>query len=226
MPKPEIQPNMVPSKNLLKRIDIGLTTGIIAVLISFLALLTSYTQIKMGQEAQKASVLPIIAVNLGYSYGYGDTPSTFDISLTNDGAGIAHIQRVRAFAKGELADDDEAFTLALMNGRMRGNAVLTNEPGAGFLAPGATRTMWSFSWGKSLNSRSEIEAYLRGQFGTPLEGVDVEVCYCSVFEECWTASYLDRRKPQSIKTCGPDDGSGDIFQTFIEQRSARRMTSE
>ena len=59
---------MQPAKAILKRIDIGLTTGAIAVLVAFLALLTAMAQTRMAQETQKASVLPIIQINMGYQY--------------------------------------------------------------------------------------------------------------------------------------------------------------
>ncbi len=224
MTNPERQSNFRPSKNLLKRIDIGLTTGIIAVFISFLALITSFKQTQMAQETNKASVLPIIEVNLGYDYNYGaDVESVFEITLRNSGAGIAHIQRATPMLKGEAALDDDTFILALMNGRMRSNAVRKDTYATGFLSPGEKITPLSFNWGGSLNARGEIQAYERGQFGTPLEGVDVEVCFCSVYNDCWVSSYLNRKKPREVASCGAEDAQLDGFQSFMEQRAARRM---
>lgn len=220
MTDPERTTNFKPSPKLLKRIDIGLTTGIIAVIISFLALLTSYKQIQMAQESQKASVLPIIAVALGYNV---DEMATFDITLTNEGAGIAHVRRVRALIKGEVVEDDQTFALALMNGRMLSNARLREEPAAGFLPPGESRTPWSFLFGSSAANRGEINAYLRGQYGPPLDGVDIEVCYCSVFDDCWESSFLDRSAPRKVRHCGVNGGVDDVFQTFMEARAARRL---
>ena len=56
-----------PATALLKRIDIGLTTGIVAVFVAFLSLLVARTQTKMAQETQKAQILPIIDIDLGYN---------------------------------------------------------------------------------------------------------------------------------------------------------------
>ena len=83
-----------PAKELLKRIDIGLTTGIVAVLVAFLSLLVAHSQTKMALEAQKASVLPIIKVDMGYE-NIGDRSNVaFVVRLNNLGAGLANIQRV------------------------------------------------------------------------------------------------------------------------------------
>ena len=55
-----------PDKSILKRIDIGMTTGLAALLLSFVGIMTSRATFNMNQETQKARVLPIIDVDLGY----------------------------------------------------------------------------------------------------------------------------------------------------------------
>ena len=62
-----------PSKSLLKRIDIGLITAVCAVFISFLALIVAKKEIDIAVQAQKASILPIIDINLGYVPKKNDT---------------------------------------------------------------------------------------------------------------------------------------------------------
>jgi hypothetical protein len=62
---------------------------------------------------------------------------------------------------------------------MFGNASFAEQVAAGFLSPGNSVTPWSFFW--TDNNRSEIGAYLRGDYGAPIKGVDMEVCYCPAF---------------------------------------------
>ena len=165
MATPERTPLMQPAKAILKRIDIGLTTGAIAVLVAFMAMMTAMAQTRMAQETQKASVLPIIQIGMGYQYK--KSPTVFEVTLTNSGVGIAYVQRISALINGKPVNDYQALQDAVMNGRMRSNATLTERPAAGFLPAGESVTPWSYSWGSSLNGRGEIEAYLRGAFGAP-----------------------------------------------------------
>lgn len=210
-----------PAAALLKRIDIGLTTGIVAVFVAFMSLLVSRAQTKMAQETQKAQVLPIISVDLGYENIGDRSNSEFIVRLNNVGAGIAHIQRVVPLQNGEPVTTIDAFDAAIMNGRMRGNVGYPSvAPAAGFLAAGSSVTPRSYRMGAA---GSELGAYLRGEYGVPLDGLDLEVCYCSVFNDCWTVKYLDRKLPAPVNSCGVGDTPEDMFQTYIDQTAAQRL---
>lgn len=210
-----------PAAALLKRIDIGLTTGIIAVFIAFLSLLVARAQTSMALEAQKASVLPIIDIDLGYENTADRSNSAFVVRLNNVGAGIAHIQKVVPVQNGKPVEELSAFENAIMNGRMRSNiAAPTVSHAAGFLRAGDSVEPRRYRMGAA---GSELGAYLRGEYGTPLDGLDLEVCYCSVFEDCWTVKYLDRKLPTPVNNCGIKDAPVDYFQTYIDQTAAKRL---
>jgi hypothetical protein len=157
-------------------------------------------------------------------YEYATAPYTFRITLTNSGSGIAYVQNVRPLINGEPVIEHEIFQDALMNGRMFGSAKFEEQAAAGFLSPGNSVTPWSFTWAD--NGRSEIEAYLRGDYGSPMDGIDLEVCYCSVFDDCWKALASDTGKPESVKRCGRNDQQDDFFQQSIAARAADMLVAE
>lgn len=210
-----------PSKSLLKRIDIGLMTGLCALTLSLIGVVTSRATFKMNQETQKARVLPIIDVDLGYENIGDRSNAAFVARLTNVGAGIADIQRVVPLQNGEPVATIQEFDDAIMNRRMRNNVGYPiTSSAAGFLRAGNSIEPRRYRMGAA---GSELGAYLRGEYGTPLDGLDLEVCYCSIFEDCWTVKYLDRQKPQPVKNCGIDDTPIDMFQTYIDQTAAKRL---
>jgi len=214
-----------PHKSLIKRIDIGLTTGMCALFLSLVGILTSRATFKMNQQTQKARVLPIIDIDMGYIKkpdAKGVMKQHYDVTLNNVGAGIAHIQNVTPTIKGEVVKDYQTFEDAIMTRRMRGWARLSEKPAAGYLRAGDSLTPHSYDMG---SAASELNAYLRGQWGAPMDGVDVTVCYCSVFDDCWTVKYLDRKTPKPINNCGIKDEPIDIFQTYTDQRMAARRTN-
>ena len=212
-----------PAKALLQRIDIGLTTGIIAVLIAFLSLLVAQSQTKMALQAQKASVLPIIDIDMGYvkkTEANGKPMNFFDVTLNNVGAGIAHVQTVTPLQNGQPITDYKVFENAIMTPRMRGWAQLTEAPAAGYLRAGDSITPASYRMGAA---GGDLSAYLRGEWGSPIDGIDISVCYCSVFDDCWTVDYLSRKTPKAVSTCGIKDSVKDGFQSFTDQRVAKRQ---
>lgn len=210
-----------PSKSLLKRIDIGLMTGLCALTLSLVGVVTSRASFKMNQETQKARVLPIIDIDMGYENIGDRSNAIFVVRLNNVGAGIAHIQRVTPLKNGEPISTIEDFDASIMNGRMRSNVGYPSvAPAAGFLAAGKSVEPRRYRMGAA---GSELGAYLRGDFGTPLGGLDLDVCYCSVFQDCWTVKYADKKLPQAVNSCGIDDAPIDMFQTYIDQTAAKRL---
>lgn len=210
-----------PSKSLLTRIDIGLTTGLCALLLSFVGVMTSRTNLKMAQDTQKARVLPIIKIDMGYE-GIGDrSEARFVTRLSNVGAGLAHIQSVQVTKNGETVDSVQGFDDAIMTRRMRSNVGYpVTKAASGYLRAGDSVEPRAYRMGAA---GSELGAYLRGAYGTPMDGLDMRVCYCSVFEDCWTVSYLDRKTPTPAKTCGIDTMPIDAFQNYIDQTAAKRL---
>lgn len=210
------------SKPFFRKINVGLITGVCAVLVSLMALMVSRAQMKAYAKTQKAAVMPIIDINMGY-LRRGEH-RWFEVTLNNVGAGIAHIQKVTPTIKSEPVTDYQAFEDAVMNRRMRGWSTLTEKTAAGYLRAGESITPLSYRFS---GTNREIDAYLRGQFGTPFDGLDISVCFCSVFEDCWTVSYVDRKAPQPIDNCGITNNTPeDLFQTYIEQRAEVRAVKE
>lgn len=212
-----------PAKALLKRIDIGLTTGVIAVFVAFLSLIVAQSQTKLAQETAKAAVLPIINIDMGYENIGDRSNAEFVVRVTNVGAGIAHIQRVVPMQNGAPIEDISAFDAVIMNGRMRSNVGFpAAAAAAGYLPAGNSIIPRSYRMGAA---GSELGAYLRGDYGTPLDGLDIQACYCSVFKDCWTVNQADRKAPKPVKSCGIDDAPIDYFQTYIDQTAAARLSA-
>jgi len=214
--------NIKPSKSLLKRIDIGLTTAVCAVFISLLALVVGKKEIDIALEAHKATILPIIDIDMGYigkPNEKGVTKKFYEVTLSNVGAGIAHIQKVVVLQHGKAVENYPDFESAIMTGRMLSWSTLVEEPAAGYLRAGDAVSPVSYRIG---GAEGDLSAYLRGKWGKPMDQVDLEVCYCSVLDDCWTVSYLDRKAPKSVASCGIEERAIDYFQNYIDQRFEAR----
>ena len=211
-----------PFQSILKRIDISLVIGIIAVFVSFLSVLAAKKEVEVAQDVQKALSLPLIQIDMGYQYQ--TAPYSFKITLTNSGPGIAYVQNVQPLINGKPVADYKKLQEATMIGRMLGSAKLKESAAAGYISAGDSVTPWQFEWGKG--GLGDINAYLRGAYGAPMKDVDLEACYCSIFNECWTVRLSDHRKPTPVESCGPDDVQDDFFQKAVEMRAADRLDNK
>ena len=219
----EVIEGKMPARALLKRIDIGLTTGIAALFLSLVGVVTSRATFKMNQETQKARVLPIIDIDMGYEGTTANDTTAFVVRLTNVGAGLAHVQRVQPLKDGEPIANYQDFSDAVMTRRMASWSRSTTVPAAGFLRAGSSVEPRRHRLGAGAR---DLNAYLRGEYGPPMDGVDMEVCYCSVFDDCWTVRYLDRKLPEPVASCGIADAPVDAFQDYIDQRAAARQQAD
>jgi len=203
-----------PHQSILKRIDIGLMTGLVALLLSFVGIMTSRATFKMNQETQKARVMPIIDIDLGYDTS--GAPLTFSVKLDNVGVGLADIRSVEAFVNGEPGNES-TFQSAVMSPRMTEWAEVINGEAVNYLRAGDSVVTHSNVIKNPFQARAN--EYFSGKLGVPLSGADIKVCYCSVFEDCWTVSFVDRKPPEPTKSCGINGAPKDVFEEWRETRN-------
>ena len=204
----EAKPSPPPSPGvtaLLKRVDAGILTGALALLVSVLALFTSRAQVRVAQDTALARTLPVVEAGIGYDL---DTPPyEWSVTLRNPGTGLAHIREVVPLVDGEPATV-EAFEALARTPRLGANtAERRTGPAIGYLAPGDVREVLALSWGES---RFEAAALREGVDGGTLapDRLDVEVCYCSVWERCYLRRARANTVAEEVETCG---GRGDGF---------------
>ncbi len=151
-----------------------------AVLLSVCGLFISIYETSLIRQAQRASVWPHVEV------GVSVTQAGIKLRVQNTGVGPARIQACAVTYKGKTQTDwsdlirrvagDEAdsvgFNRSLINGRV---------------LPLNSSKLDIFSMTADSGAVEREVAALLGR--TILEGdLDVTVCYCSVYDECWTSS--------------------------------------
>lgn len=206
-------------KSILKRVDVGLVIGVLAIMVSYLAVMAAKDEVETAQATQKAMTLPVIQIDMGYNYQ--TEPYTYSIALKNSGPGLAYIQNVYPLVGDKRIEDYKELQKIIMNGRMLSNATFSGHTAGGYLSAGDTVIPWQFKWGKS--GRNEIRAYLRGAYGPPMKDLDLEVCYCSIFDDCWITRASDHKKPKVVTSCGSTDTQDDFFDETLKLRAAQKL---
>ena len=146
-----------------------------AVLVSVATMGVYIYQAKIMQAQQLASVWPYIEWTTTFSYDNG-----VYLSVVNKGVGPARVNETHLFLDGkEIADDRELLRI-LTNGKSDSLSIFGSVVNYRVLAPGEEVRLFHMT-GKGININKMIESFKRVQY---------TVCYCSIYDECWTSQGL------------------------------------
>ncbi|MEM1270744.1 MAG: hypothetical protein AAGI08_11940, partial [Bacteroidota bacterium] len=182
-----------------------------ALVLSLCGISVAIYEASLIRQAQRASVWPNIEV------GASLRSESVSLWVNNSGVGPARIQSAALMYEGETLRnwEDLIRTLGLPAlGEGMGQSFYQSMISGRVLPPGDPETIFSIDGSQTPELAQTMnqlrEAVLDGR-------ADVQVCYCSVYEECWVSSLsklVSRTTGESIvnpvepvERCSPEDGS-------------------
>ncbi len=188
------QPDFGDGAKLFARIAILQTVlAVIAVFISVVALYAALTEADSVRKQQAASVWPYVAVYYTINLPSNEGRPFLQVGLSNDGIGPARIEGARITLDGTAYD-----TWADLFGRLAPDTFSKYRTSAFSrrVIPAGQSVVFL-----NMADPDEITA-LAGAF----DRLDARICYCSVFDDCWTASLQDRSRPEPVARCDGLEG--------------------
>jgi hypothetical protein len=166
--------------------------SITAIVVGVAALYVSWDQGRVMREEVRASVWPALQVD-GFASRAGDGLS-LGLRVQNAGVGPARVERITIRHRDELVPDLDSM-LALMP--EDGDLSLQTLEGR-IIAAGDTVQPFTLHYAEDLAGDAvAVMAGLSARWA-------VEVCYCSVLDQCW-ASGQNRAAPVPVRDCaGPE----------------------
>jgi hypothetical protein len=173
-------------------------TSLLALAVSIFALAIGAWQTRLMQSQARASVWPHLSI--GYTYNRGADENGFVWSVDNNGVGPARIETVSVTFDGKPMKNWHEVLAAL--GFHDGIRSSTTSFSGDVIPP-------------SLNRETAIAAIRVNQaepaaaFKAAVARFAIDVCYCSVYDDCWIAHW-DRPKVDAVDRCeakeAPFDG--------------------
>ncbi len=172
---------------------------VIALGVSALAMYAALVEANSSRRQTKAAVWPHLDAGYGVFDGAdGDADGVFFVA--NRGIGPARIRTASVTVDGEPATGWRDALNRLYEGETRPAwSYITLTPRV--VDPGDLVSVLTIS-------NADDARRLRSSGKS--ERLAVEICYCSVFDECWLQHHPDRGDPDPVKAC-PDYG-GAAFQ--------------
>lgn len=163
-----------------------MVTALTAVVVGVGAIGVSMYETLLIRQQLKGSAWPHLEI------GYSATPERFVYLLTNTGVGPARIRHAEVTVDDELASDwptvFRRLALEVDLNTMSRSFISTR----GAMPPGDGMVVLE------LGNAQPLEGMLQ-QMGR----VDIAVCYCSVYDDCWVAAL--RQEPSPARACPNDE---------------------
>ena len=152
--------------------------SVLALAVSVFALAIGTWQTRLMQSQARASVWPYLSI--GYTYTSGVDADAFLWTIDNNGVGPALVQSVSMRLDGKPMRNWNEVLVAL-GSKQRANMATTSF--AGSVIPPSTNRETTVSAIRA-NDR-DVAALFKGA----IERFRMDICYCSVYDDCWVAHW-------------------------------------
>lgn len=211
MTKPDESPEAKQSRLLVRLSILQLIPAVVGIFIATLALYAALNESDAVRKQQQAAVWPHMQVDLT-NITTNDTTGII-IGVSNRGIGPARVRSANILLDGEqmvswqelfLELQPEASGFFPRNDSRVGHTVLV--PGSNVEVVKVSTEFFDLYDIASLDGISTPEETaslvlsLREAFRE--DRVEMQLCYCSVFDDCWLVSSANR-DPQPMETCAP-----------------------
>ena len=160
--------------------------AITAIILSLAALFVSILEISAIRDEQRVQVWPYVEIKESYS-GEG-----FSLTVINKGIGPARVRSVAVRFEGK---EYENLDELILNSVGEENAFSydvysSSNPSRSVMSPGQEIILFGVPW----EPRTRLLLERWGQ------NIEIELCFCSVYDECWN-SRLGGDEPQPVAEC-------------------------
>lgn len=157
-----------------------------AIVLSLAALGVSVFEVSTIRDEQRIQVWPY--VDLVTRFG----PEGFQLEARNKGIGPARVRTTRVLLEGRAYEDLDELILNTVGEENAFSYDLysTTNPARSVMSPDEVVVLFGVPW--------EPRTRLLAQRWT--DRIEVELCYCSVYDDCWL-SRLDSAEPEPVPAC-------------------------
>ena len=168
-----------------RRFRITLVSGA-ALALSVAALLVSLLEVSAIRAEQRVQVWPYVQLDTRYSAdGYA-------IVATNKGIGPARVRIVEISFDGDVVDDLDQLIVDSIGAENAFSYELykSSNPTRSVMSADERISLFAVPWEERTRRLAEVWT----------DRVSVELCYCSVYDDCWQAQ-LDGGEPSEVQSC-------------------------
>ena len=174
----------------------AMITAVAAVVVAIIQTRVMTAEAETEREHARLSVLPVLSIS--DRSNIGDKNGRFSIAIVNKGLGPAVIERFETFVDGERTESWGKYVSELSQGKvlLEGNARNIQSISTATVTEGTIISNGDSIYPIALEGRANLIQML---LSSERQG-KVEICFCSLYKECWLADSTKAR-PQPLNSC-------------------------
>lgn len=206
----------------MQRIDSNTVIAIAALATSAIAVWVAWDESRLQRQSQSASFMPILDVSAGVSRAEEGFTATTSLRVRNVGTGVAYLERAVLRVDDAPVNDYETLAGAMFGPQLAAEADLSWQTLQGYLQPEEAIAPLVFRWRDTEDNRRRFDEYMQTDLDSIVSGFSLELCYCSVFEQCWVTASASTKRPRPVARCeDPGDPVEAIWQSYYASRASR-----
>ena len=186
---------------------IDLIVPVAALFVSLVSILIAYHHgqvmkqlVHQNERLVQANSLPHLSLERTFTRS-GDNTTEVRHTIGNSGVGPGEVRSAKLTLDGRPFDDVETL--------LRHCCAAIQPATSGTLTGRMISPQTSFDY-LILRATPENQAEVNRFADLTLrDRIMVEICYCSVFDECWTLRSVSEERPRRVNSCAPREGSAD-----------------
>ena len=170
-----------------------------AITVSIAALFIAWDQSQVMRAQQHASVWPML-------YGVvtidnGENEHFLSLDVQNVGVGPALIRYADITINGKSVATFDEFDKKVLAPLENQSRSIRASSLSGLVGAGQSRNALRISWQMSEQTSPKFSEMAMSFIGDDSIDVDMEICYCSVFDKCWMANDDQVASPEPVDAC-------------------------
>ena len=170
-----------------------------AVVVACVALYVGWDQSRINRSQQHADVFPVVQLASEYitqKTDDGGVLRVLTLTASNLGVGPAFIESRKWTISGTSISHPSEIGSVFPDGLSLINE-FQGPSGQFLLGAGEQKILWRVV----LPNTAEVQPLLR-EFMGEFWAMDLEICYCSLYERCWKAKYnAESARPDRVESC-------------------------
>lgn len=180
-----------------RRFGFETVASVSAIVVAVASLFVAWDEAGSVRRQQAASVLPIVKIDTRYLNS--DTERSYEIRISNVGVGPAFIDRGVITWDGMPVQTVEDLEYNVVD--LAGDADFwTSELQGQIVGGGESFLLYRAVWDPDV---AGSEAATRKTVAKLWESMDMNICFCSVYDSCWTTRVNHLGRPSEVRTCSP-----------------------
>lgn len=182
-----------------QRWDRGLLVALGALVTSISAVWIAWDEGSTLRASLRLSHRPIL--QLGTQLRSGQDPLELSYSVRNVGPGVAVVVGGRLFLGEKGLKTYDELISALFPDDLRSKVRVSGSTLRGHLGPGEGRSLLEFEFSRAETSSLAFAQYIHSNWSKRIMKLRFDLCYCSLFDECWLLPSAAQIRPRRVRRC-------------------------